>query len=137
VDAEPAVVVHANDRFRLLDLQAGSAALAAPYGLTAWDTNVRPDDAVGTLSGADVLIVRTPGTGAVLLGVRSGSADPLRLQVQVSGGVPPVSADLLTAASVEVPLPPGDDPVLLGLGAHGRTADGLLPIEMTGIYRGR
>lgn len=139
VDADPQVVVRANARFRLLDLDRGEAAVVAPYLLTGWNTTVQPGGTATTVGDAQVLVLRTPGEESVVLTLRSPSAVPLDVEI-TAPGLPPLRAENVSAApaSFEVPLPPGDVPVVLNLHVLGMPAPESRPwIEMAGVRRDR
>ena len=139
VDSDPEVVVRDNDRFRLLDLERGEAVVAAPYLLTGWNTTVQPDGAATTIGDAQVLVLGTPGAESVVLTLRSESAVPLDVEI-TAPGLPPLRAESVSAtpAPFEVPLPPGEQPVVLNLHVLGTPAPDANPwIEMAGIRRDR
>ncbi|MCZ2823774.1 MULTISPECIES: hypothetical protein [unclassified Modestobacter] len=139
VDADPAVVVHANDRFRMLDLSRGEAVIAAPYGLTDWDTGLWADGGATTVNAqAQALVVRTPGTGsAVTLTLRAPLGEPVDVAVGAAGAPPVVVDDLaLQPVAAPVELPAGTAPVLVDLLPEAPVgAAGPQRIEMAGVQR--
>jgi len=138
VDADPDVVVHSNARFRLLDLSRGEAVIAAPYGLTHWDTGLWGDGGATTVDAAQALVIRTPGAGsAVTLRLRSPLGESLDVSVAAPGAAPTVVDDLsLQPVDLPVALPAGTEPVLVDLVPQAPVgAVGPHRIEMAGVQR--
>jgi hypothetical protein len=137
VDADPDVLVYANERFRLYDLTRGQAVIAAPYALTHWDTGLRPDGGVTSLGTAQALVVRTAGARTLELTLSVPIGAPLDVQVGVPGAAPVVVEDLSTQpVDLPITLPEGDRPVLVDLTAQASPGDaGPNRIEMAGVQR--
>ncbi|KQS58080.1 hypothetical protein ASG36_16220 [Geodermatophilus sp. Leaf369] len=138
VDADPGVVVYANDRFRLLDLSRGDAVMAAPFGLDTWNTGVRPDGGFTTLGDAQVLLVRSPdSTDGVALTVRAESAAALSVGLTAPDN-PGQDLPALTAVpeAVEFALAPREQTLVVSVTATVPAgSDALNWIEMTGVER--
>jgi hypothetical protein len=141
VDAAEGVVVHANGRFRLLDLERGKAVIAAPYQLTAWYPFVLPGGDTATVArGAQILVLRTADVdGDVRLTVRAAPDAPLLVRLESSVSSTAVVPALVTGASdVPVTLPTGESLVVLDVFAElPQGGDAPTSIELEGVHRGR
>lgn len=86
VDSEESAIVASNERFTLLDLQAGEALVVSPVQMTHWHPHADVSGSMTTVDDGAALVLRTPGSAPVMgLELRVGASQELPVRVDVAG----------------------------------------------------
>lgn len=112
VAVDPAAVIRQNDRFRLIDRTVAGGTIVAPVDSADWNLNVQAGFGFVGSYGAELLVMRSPGSGS-----GSGSVPPVHLSAPHTTVPVPVQFETGGASATSAELVDGSSPVELPAGS--------------------